>query len=132
MCKFQIDQITFSKPQSRTRYDDTKISLYCILNCTFQGHIYTFIKLTRVCLIACHTFHAAKVPSVCQPLIFTCQCANKHANVPKVYQLFNTVPMCLKVCQIFKHSSYKMLRETSIFYLYIKSPTLYLISQLYI
>ena len=29
------------------------------------------------------------VPSACQLLIFTCQRANKHANVPEVCQLFN-------------------------------------------
>ena len=38
--------------------------------------------------IMCHTCHAcqhglyANVPNTCELLIFTCQCANKHANIP--------------------------------------------------
>ena len=34
---------------------------------------------------------SAKVPNACQLLIFTFQRANKRANVPKLYQLFNLV-----------------------------------------
>ena len=35
-------------------------------------------------------------------------------------------------CQIFNHSSYKMLKEICILYYYTKNSTLYLISQLYL
>ena len=59
----------------------------------------------------------ANVPKACQLLIYTCQRANERANVPYGVSIFQLgVPTCQKVCQIFKHSSYEMLREISILY----------------
>ena len=124
-----------------------------------------FTKSRAICAIRASvvympTWPRHNMPNACQLLTFTCQHANKCANVPKVCQLFNlasqraktllifytwgaNVPNGMpifhfgmltpqKACQIFKHSSYEMLREISILYYYIKNSTLYLISQLYI
>ena len=71
----------------------------------------------------------ANVPKTWQLLIFTCQRANLPCRVP-MFQL--SVSTCQTACHFFKLSSYKMLREISILYYYIKYSTLYLISWLYI
>ena len=63
------------------------------------------------------TCPCAKVPNVCQLLIFTCQRANKHANVPQVCQLFSLV------CQHAKGEPTFQLRlpkSVPIFQLYFK------------
>ena len=64
--------------------------------------------------------------SICVP---TCQRLAKfstwHANVANEVPIFHFgMPTCQKACQIFKHFSYKMLREISILYYYIKNSIL--------
>ena len=66
------------------------------------------------------------VPKVCQLFNLACQRAK---GVP----MFQLGPSTYETaCQFFKHSSYKMLREISILYYYIKNSILYLIWYVYV
>ena len=58
---------------------------------------------------------------------FLTQCSNRTNGVP-IFQL--GMPMYQKTCQVFKQSPYKMLKEISTLYYYIKNSTFYLILQL--
>ena len=90
----------------------------------------------RATMLACQHGLRANLPKAYQLLIFTCQRTIRHAivsswraKVPNGVPIFQLgLPNWQKVCQFFDHSSYKMLRQISILYHYIKNSTIYLIS----
>ena len=75
---------------------------------------------TRLCVsvvyVTCLRASVLYVPKACQLTIFMCQRANKQTNVPYSVLMFQPgVSKCQTVLQFFKHSSYEMLREISLY-----------------
>ena len=69
----------------------------------------------------------------CQHAIRRANVSTWHTKRPNSMPIFQLgLPTCQRACQFFKHFYYKMLREISILYYYIKNSSLYLISYLYI
>ena len=71
-------------------------------NSYIAWHEFAKLRAKRAYMPTCLRASVVYVPT-CQLLIFTCQRANKRANVPYGVPMF----------QVFKHPSYEMLREVS-------------------
>ena len=73
-------------------------------NCNMKMSLPNCVTCVLRCQCGLSAIHLrAYFPKACQFLIFTCQRANKRANVPYVVPMFQLgLPMCQIACQFFK------------------------------
>ena len=97
-----------------------------------QSCVLAWFTCQRATSVPSSHFYMPTCQKACQRAIRHANISTWHANVLNGMPIFQlAMSTCQRAFQFFKHSSYEMLREISIFNYYLKNPTLYLISHTY-